>query len=113
MIKTFSFALLLGIFINTPAQNSITFQTNLKEAINKNIFMPSSGDRIIVRGSFEGWNSNNYILSDDNADSIFSGVFNIRGDPKSVIEYKYVILKSDGKVIWESNPNPDNPPYES
>ena len=111
MIRLSFIVLLAGIFFNTPAQNNITFRINLKEPINKNIFSPSSGDKIIMRGSFEGWNTNDYELGDDNLDSIFTGTFNLGGDPDSTIEYKFVILKSTGKIIWESSPNSDNPPY--
>ena len=110
MVIKFSFALFLGIFLNTPAQNTITFQVDMKEAIVKNIFSYPD-DKIIVRGSFEGWNTDDYVLNDDDADSIFSEKFNVRGDPESVIEYKFVIIKTNGEIIWEYFPNPDNPPY--
>ena len=111
MIRLSFIALLIGTFLNTSAQNNITFRINLKEPINKNIFSPSSGDIIIMRGSFEGWNTNDYNLKDEDEDSIFSGIFNIRGNSDSVIEYKFVILKYSGEIIWELYPNNDNPPY--
>ena len=111
MIRLGLIALLIVTFSNTPAQNHITFQINLKEPIIDNIFLPSSGDKIIVRGSFEEWNTNDYKLTDDDVDSIFSGTFNIGGDSDFIVEYKFVILKSTGKIIWESSPNSDNPPY--
>jgi hypothetical protein len=110
MLRLSSIILLSGIFLNSLAQNNITFRINLKDMVSRNIFSPSSGDSIIVRGSFEGWNTNDYKLS-DNGDNLFSGAFNIKGNSASVIEYKFVILKSTGKDIWESNPNPDNPPH--
>jgi hypothetical protein len=111
MIRLSFIILLTGLIFNIPAQNIITFRINLKEQIVKNLFSPSSGDKIIVRGSFEGWQTNDYNLNDDDADSVFSGIFNIRGDPGSLTEYKFVILKSSGKIIWEAYPNRDNPPY--
>ena len=110
MIIKFSFALLLGILFSTPAQNTITFQVDIKEAIVKNIFSYPD-DKIIVRGNFEGWNTDDYALNDDDTDSIFSEKFILRGDSESVIEYKFVILKRTGEIIWEYFPNPDNPPY--
>ncbi len=111
MIRLSFIALLIGTFLNTSAQNNITFRINLKEPINKNIFSPSSGDKIIVRGSFEGWNTSDYNLLDNDQDSVFSGTFNIEVNPDAVIEYKFVIIKQNGEIIWESFPNADNPPY--
>lgn len=111
MFRLGSITLLLGFFISTSAQNNITFRADLREAASLNIFIPSTGDSVIVRGSFEGWNTNDYKLTDKDGDSVFSGVFNITGDSGAVVEYKFVILKSTGEIIWESNPDPDNPPY--
>jgi hypothetical protein len=111
MFRLGSITLLLGILVNSPAQNNITFQADLKEAISGSIFIPSAGDSVIVRGSFEGWNTNDYKLTDSRGDSVFSGIFDIRGNTGDVIEYKFVILKSIGEMIWESNPDPGNPPY--
>jgi len=111
MFRLSSITLLLGIFINSAAQNNITFRSDLREAISRNIFIPSAGDSVIVRGSFEGWNTNDYKMTDADEDSLFSGVFNITGDSGTVVEYKFVILKSTGEIIWESDPDPDNPPY--
>ena len=111
MIKTFSLALLLGILFSTPAQNSITFQVSLKEPIKKNLFSEQEGDIVVIRGSFNGWQSNSFKLTDDDDDSVYSGTFKIESDLSTGNEYKYVIVKSSGKIIWEANPNPSNQPY--
>lgn len=110
MIKTFSLALLLGIFFNTPAQNNITFRVNLKEPIQKNLFSKQAGDIVLLRGSFNDWEGNNLKLNDDDKDSIYTGSFTIDGILSVGNEYKYVIVKSSGKLIWEANPNPSNQP---
>jgi hypothetical protein len=101
----------MGIFLNTHAQNNITFRINLKEQIAKDVYSLNAGDIVIVRGSFDGWASNDYKMKDDDSDSIFTGTFNIVGELDSIIEYKFVIIKSNGRIIWESNPDSDNPPY--
>jgi hypothetical protein len=111
MIKNISLALLLGILFNTHAQNSVTFRVNLKQAIIENQFSESNDDIVVVRGNFEGWQSNEYKLTDNNKDSIYSGTFIFREHPGSEIEYKYVIVNSVGEEDWEWRPNPDNPPY--
>ena len=110
MFRLNSIPLLLVIFVNSFAQNVITFRVNLKEAISKDIFLPESGDSVLVMGSFNSWSTNDYKLADKTGDSVYSGEFNIRGDPDSFIEYKFIILKSVGGIIWESDPEPDNPP---
>jgi len=111
MIKKISFTLLLGVFLNISAQDTISFQVTLKEAIIENHFSDSNGDIVVIKGSFEGWQSNEYRLIDDNNDSVYTGTFLINADPDSIIEYKFCIIKSTGEVYWEWFPNPDNIPH--
>ena len=107
-----SYIILVFTFsLSTHAQNSITFRANLNDVISKGIFLPLSGDSVVVRGSFNGWNTDTCRLSDHSGDSVYSEVFEINGDTGSVIEFKFVIIKASGEIIWESNPDPDNPPY--
>jgi hypothetical protein len=111
MFRLSNIFLILAIYFTTHAQNSITFRVNLNEAISKDILQPLSGDSVVVRGSFEGWNNDLCRLNDQDRDSVYSGIFDISGKTDSVIEFKYVIVKSTGEIIWETNPDPDNPPY--
>jgi len=111
MIKNISLVILLGVMFSSPAQDTITFQVNLKEAITENLFSESDADIVIIRGSFEGWQSNEYKLTDDNHDSVYTGTFLINADPDSVIEYKFCIIKNNGDVYWEWYPDPDNVPH--
>ena len=111
MNKIISLALLWGIYISTPAQSNITFQVDLKEPFRQNLFSETAADIVVVRGSFEGWRSNDYRLSDDNNDSIYTGTFIINTDLNSEIEYKYCIVKNTGEVYWEWFPEPDNIPH--
>ncbi len=103
--------LVLTFYLSTPAQDSITFRVNLNDVISKGIFLPSSGDSVAVRGSFNGWNTDSCRLTDHSGDSVYLGVFEINGDTGSVIEFKFVIIKASGEIIWESSPDPGNPPY--
>ena len=111
MVKYISLALLLGIFINTHAQNNTTFQVNLNQAIIENQFSEADGDIVVIRGSFEGWQSNEYKLTDDNNDSVYTGTFFIDTGPDSLIEYKFCVIKNTGDVYWEWYPDPDNIPH--
>ena len=111
MNKIISFTLLCGILISTPAQSNITFQVDLKEPIIQNLFSEAAGDIVVVRGSFEGWRSNDFKLNDDNNDSIYTGTFAINANLISEIEYKYCLIKNTGEVNWEWFPEPDNIPH--
>ena len=79
--------------------------------IQQDLFLPDSGDGVILRGSFNDWRSNDLQLTDDDRDNIYSARFTIAGDSGTVIEYKYVILKANHTLLWEKLPDPENPPY--
>ena len=97
-------------FINCETDNSITFQIKLHQALQSGILNTADGDKVVVRGSFNDWQSDSLALADTDKDSIFTGRYvfpaNLSGE-----EYKFVIVKSDGKIVWEDNPDPGNPPY--
>jgi hypothetical protein len=107
----FSILFLLGSFLTIYAQDSITFQVNLKQALTENQFSEYAGDIVVVRGSFEGWQSNEYKLTDDNNDSVYTGTFIIDTSPDSLIEYKFCLIKNTGEVYWEWYPDPHNIPH--
>lgn len=93
------------------AQNSIHFCVNMNVLINEGIFAEDEGDSVYVLGSFNNWNGSSFKLTDTNSDGIFDGEFKIDGDSGMLHQFKYVIQKSDDKILWEKNPNPDNPNY--
>ena len=98
------------MYVCSQAQNSINFRVDMNKPIEIGLFEASSGDRVILRGSFNNWQSDDYILNERDGDNIFTGIFNIDGDSGTLAEYKYVIMKANGKVLWEKYPNPENPP---
>ena len=107
----FALLFLLVSFLTIHAQNNISFQLNLKQAIIENQFSESDTDIVVVRGSFEDWQSNKYKLTDDNNDSVYTGTFLIDEDLNSIIEYKFCIVKNNGEVYWEWYPDPENIPH--
>ena len=102
---------LWGSLQTTNAQNKITFQLDLEQALTENQFSESDSDMVVVRGNFEGWQSNEYKLTDDNNDSVYTGTFLIDEDLNSTIEYKFCIVKNNGEVYWEWYPDPENIPH--
>ena len=54
--------ILIGLFlllvVGLPqafAQNQVTFQVDMRMKMREGVFLPSSGDVVQVRGSFNGW----------------------------------------------------------
>jgi len=100
----------LMVVYNCSVDNEITFQINMHNAINEGLLIPDAGDHVVVRGSFNSWQGDSLELYDADGDSIYSGKYTIV-DTVENVEYKYVIVKKNGIVFWENNPNRDNPPH--
>ncbi|NPV10308.1 MAG: hypothetical protein HPY57_00750 [Ignavibacteria bacterium] len=79
------------------SQAQVTFNINMRVAILKGKFTPSS-DLVVIRGSFNGWGGNADQLSDPDGDSVYSitKTFNV-GDN---LEFKFVIVRG-GQDFWE------------
>ena len=106
VILIFSFLFICsGIY----TQNLIHFQVNMNGPIQASLFV-NDADRVVLRGSFNNWTGNDFVLLDNDEDGIYERIFEIEGDPEETIEFKYVILKADEKVLWEKQPNRRNQP---
>ena len=112
MNKFWFFMLCLMAFfsIECCAVNSVRFKIDMKKTIDCGLFSPLEKDSVIIRGSFNRWSNNNYVLEDIDRDGIYENVFAIKSDSGVVQEYKYCIVKSNGLVLWEKCPNKNNPP---
>ncbi len=99
-----------GVSIYAQAQNNISFRVDMNTPLELGLFEASSGDRVILRGSFNNWQGDSYVLNDQDGDHIYSGTFMIEGDPGTSLEYKFIILKAGGRALWEKYPDPENPP---
>ena len=93
------------------AQEPVHFKIDMKKAIEFGLFAPDEKDRVIIRGSFNEWAGNDFELEDTDHDSIYEQAFVISPDSGTGHEFKYLIVKSDGKELWEKRPNPDNASY--
>ena len=102
--------ILLIISVESQSQSTVCFKINMSETMACGLFVPSENDEIIIRGSFNGWTGKDYILEDINKDSIYENTFNIHSDRENIHEFKYLIIKSNGKELWEKRPNENNMP---
>lgn len=96
--------------IECYAQNDICFKINMNETIECGLFVPSENDSVIIRGSFNEWKGNDYILQDEDNDNIYEQIFTIDSDSETPHEFKYLIVKSNGQELWEKYPNKENGP---
>jgi len=78
------------------SDNFITFQVNMKKQIKITKKLDVAKDSVVVRGDFNGWGGNAYLLTDSDTDSIYTGTYNITSVKKII--YKFVIHKASGDV---------------
>jgi hypothetical protein len=91
------------------AQNLITFQINMRPAIQAHRFDPSAGDSVLLRGSFNAWQRKGPVLHDDDGDSVFTLSYNFGDRTDKEQPYIYVIRKANGREINEQDPDPQHP----
>lgn len=103
--------LIILTIIECKAQNTICFKINMSDAIEYELFSPQENDTVIIRGSFNDWTGNNFYLEDIDKDSIYEQTFEIEPDSGVIHEFKYVIIKSNSKELWEKQPNKNNLPH--
>ena len=110
-MKSFSFIIVTFVFLHTNliSQNQIIFSVDAAPLLINGEFLPKKGDSLVIRGSFNEWRGNKQFLNDLDGDSIYSLTCNIEGSGGDTIQYKFVLVKSEGLDSWEVNPNPTNP----
>jgi len=92
-------------------QDSVTFQVDMRVPMQTCRFEPSAGDMLFVRGTFNQWQGSELHLQDIDGDSVFMCEYIFEGDSGTIVQFKYVIQKNNGMVIWEQKPDPENPEY--
>lgn len=87
----------------------IMFQCDMSVQTSVGNFNPANGDKIVVRGSFNGWGGANDELFEDVLDGIHKAIVTINATAGTTIEYKFVHLIPDGSGgftdNWESVQN--------
>lgn len=107
------FLALLSNVINIACQDSVryNFAVDMQNTIVCGLLLPVNNDLVVLRGSFNGWSGNSYLLEDDNGDGIYRQSFSINIASDTPVEYKYLIIKADGNELWENQPNKNNMSY--
>lgn len=81
--------------------NLITFRVRMNIQMREEKF-DKTKDSLFVRGDFQGWGGYGNKLTDPDADSIYTGTFDVGSGTK--IQYKFVIARG-GVDRWELDPN--------
>jgi hypothetical protein len=84
----------------------ITFTVGTSNQQLLGFFYPQAGDRMVVSGSFCGWEEDGILLSDDDGDKIYSAAIPIRHSWGEPIQYKFKIIPNRKTVLlnqgWEN-----------
>jgi hypothetical protein len=100
--------MLAGAFGAQSEQTRVGFSVDMNPQIRLGSFQPGSGDCVVIRGTFNKWKGDEYLLSDPDHDGIYTGEF---GFDTAVIpcEYKYAIVAGNKRSLtnngWESIKN--------
>jgi hypothetical protein len=66
-----------GLSIHCQAQDIITFRVDMNNPFEAGLYEPSTGDRVILRGTFNKWTGDDFVLEEQEGDHIWSGKFRI------------------------------------
>ena len=92
-------------------QDLVTFQVDMSIPIQRGLFDPSSGDTLVVRGTFNGWTGNVHTLAGLDQPGIYSATYEIKGSIGVAVQFKFVIVSQRLGEIWEWRPDPENPDH--
>ena len=83
----------------------VTFAVDMNVQISKGTFIPTSGQGVELKGSFNnGWNAAGVAMSDLDADGIYTVTVPIQGNSGDSIEYKFNTTGT-GATGWEAVSN--------
>jgi hypothetical protein len=84
-------------------QVNLTFSVDMTRELAADRFNAST-DTVVMRGSLNGWGGTDHqLLATAENDSIYEGEFEFTVDADTEIEYKFVIVPSEGGDIWEGD----------
>lgn len=88
-----------------PPHNPVIFGVNMRIQRQLGNFNPNQGDRVVVRGDFNGWSSAGLAMEETGVPDVYQVTLDLAGGHVGkTFAYKFVILKSSGEIV-ESDPN--------
>ena len=100
----------LSVSLSVTAQTAVTFRLDLANLLEEELFIPSRGDRMFVRGDFNAWSGNGFELAPGPDSSLYSATFTLDATPGDTLFYKFVMAREGSRYFWEVQPDPSNPP---
>lgn len=92
-------------FFGSQYRNYVYFKINMGLQIQAGNFNPTA-DKVVVRGSFNGWSGVDVQPLDYDGDGIYTTAFPMPDDLiDQTVEYKFVIVPASGGDNWESVAN--------
>jgi|GEM_PF-1908909 len=81
--------------------STVLFKCNMSVMFKRGEFV--AGDKLVIRGDFNGWGGNDFELTDPDGDSIYTGMFTNFIVDQSII-FKFVRIHGTTEV-WERSPS--------
>ena len=95
-----------GVLSVVPVRD-VTFAVDMNVQISKGTFIPTSGQGVELKGSFNnGWNAAGVAMSDLDGDGIYTVTLPIQGNASESVVYKFRVTGSAlGGLEWEGSSN--------
>ena len=100
----------MSVNLALSAQTPVTFRLDLAELEGQELFSSLRGDRVFVRGDFNGWTGTECELTPRKGSGLYEGTFLLDAATGDSVAYKFVIARAGEHYYWEVDPDPLNPP---
>ncbi len=100
----------ISVSLAVSGQTSVTFRLDLGELAGQGLFSSPRGDRVFVRGAFNGWSGTECELTPRDGSGLYMGTFQLEATAGDSLAYKFVIERAGVHDFWEVQPDPLNLP---
>ena len=94
-------------FLSVVPVRDVTFAVDMNVQITKGAFVPSSGQAVELKGSYNsGWEVAGIPMTDLDGDGIYTVTLPVQGNPGTPLEYKFTVTGSGSSgLAWEGGLN--------